>query len=336
MKILITGGCGFLGERLARALLSRGCLAAGGTTARPITNIVLADRVTASPDLAADPRIQCVVGDLLTLMQADRLPEAGTEVVFHLAAAVSGECEADFDLGLRANLDTTRVLLDRCRAMGGRPLLVFSSSVAVFGTVAGQLLPAAIQDDTLPTPQSSYGIQKFMCEQLVTDYTRKRFIDGRSVRLMTVVVRSGKPNAAASSFLSGMIREPLAGIRSRVPVSPDTCVALASPERTVEGLLRAAQSTPVAWGPRTALNLPALSVTVREMAQALERVGGPAAATLLDWKADPATERIVSSWPSRVQATRAVAMGLEPDVAFEDIVRAYVHENLDSLKFPVQ
>jgi nucleoside-diphosphate-sugar epimerase len=220
--------------------------------------------------------------------------------------------------------------------MGGRPLLVFSSSVAVFGTVAGQLLPAAIQDDTLPTPQSSYGIQKFMCEQLVTDYTRKRFIDGRSVRLMTVVVRSGKPNAAASSFLSGMIREPLAGIRSRVPVSPDTCVALASPERTVEGLLRAAQSTPVAWGPRTALNLPALSVTVREMAQALERVGGPAAATLLDWKADPATERIVSSWPSRVQATRAVAMGLEPDVAFEDIVRAYVHENLDSLKFPVQ
>ena len=198
-------------------------------------------------------------------------------MVFHLAAAVSGECEADFDLGMRSNFDATRALLDACRALGSKPTFVFASSLAVFGNLPGQPLPEPIRDFTLPTPQSSYGIQKFIGEQLVADYARKGFIRGRSVRLMTVSVRPGRPNGAASSFLSGMIREPLAGQKAACPVAPETSVALSSPARTIEGIIRAAQATDAEWGPLTAVNLPSLRTTVGEMAAALERVAGKAA-----------------------------------------------------------
>ncbi|WP_332824234.1 NAD-dependent epimerase/dehydratase family protein, partial [Ramlibacter sp.] len=284
MHILITGGCGFLGVRLARTLLAQGSLSLAGAAAQPITSITLADRVPPPDDLASDPRIAFVGGDLPALLESKQLPNAGAALIFHLAAAVSGECEADFDLGMRSNLDATRALLEGCRALGTRPVLVYSSSLAVFGHSPQQPLPPVLQDHTLPTPQSSYGIQKFIGEQLVADYARKGFVEGRSVRLMTVAVRPGRPNGAASSFLSGMIREPLAGQRALCPVHPDTGVALSSPARTVEGLVRAAQAGPAEWGPRTALNLPGLMTTVREMAQALERVAGPAATALLDWR----------------------------------------------------
>src|SRR3954471_4796703 len=237
MDILITGGAGFLGARLARALLAAGSLSLRGAPARTIRQIVLADRGQAPADLAADPRIRSVQGDLIELLQRRDLPAAGTEAVFHLAAAVSAECEADFDLGMRSNLDTTRALLDGCRALGTTPVFVLASSLAVFGQQPGGPPLGQMRDDTLPTPQGSYGIQKFICEQLVADYTRKGFVAGRSVRPVTVSVRPGLPNGAASGFLSGMIREPLAGQRARVPVAPDTPVALASPTRTVEGFV---------------------------------------------------------------------------------------------------
>lgn len=336
MNILITGGCGFLGARLARNLLAHEQLALAGQPAQRITRITLADRVAPPADLAADARIQFVQGDLYEQASQGTLPLADTHAVFHLAAAVSGECEADFDLGMRSNLDSTRALLDACRRAGHAPLFVFSSSVAVFGDSPEQPLPALIEDSTLPTPQNSYGIQKFIGEQLVADYTRKGYVHGRNVRLMTVSVRPGRPNGAASSFLSGMLREPLAGERARCPVAPDTAVALASPGNTVAGILRAATASAAEWGARTAVNLPALSTTVREMAQALERVAGTAATDLIDWEVDAAISKIVTSWPSRVHAARAAALGLKADASFDAILRDYVRENPQAVKLALK
>lgn len=335
MNILITGGCGFLGARLARTLLKQGALSLAGEPARRIGRLTLTDRVTPPADLAGDARVAFVQGDLLELAQSRSLPAAGTDLVFHLAAAVSGECEADFDLGMRSNLDTTRALLEASRALGSIPTFIFASSLAVFGNSPGTALPELIEDDTLPTPQSSYGIQKFIGEQLVADYARKGFIRGRSVRLMTVSVRPGKPNGAASGFLSGMIREPLAGLKGACPVPRETLVALASPATTVDGIIRAAEATDAEWGPLIAVNLPSLRTTVGEMADALEKVGGKAATALLDWAPDQAVQRLVKTWPGNVASTRARTLGLEPDKDFESIVRDYIRENPGAVKLPI-
>ena len=334
MNIVITGGAGFLGVRLARTLLQHGSLSLGGAPAQTIQQLTLVDRVAPPADLQADPRVRVVEGDLVDLLEGSTqqvVPQDAAAVV-HLASAVSGECEADFDLGMRSNLRAGMLLLERCRALGTQPLLVFSSSLAVFGSTAEQPLPEVVTDTTLPTPQNSYGIQKFVLEQLVADYTRKGFLRGRNVRLMTVSVRPGRPNGAASSFLSGMIREPLAGERSTCPVPPDTLVALSSPARTVEGLIRALQTGDQEWGPRTALNLPALTTTPAQMAAALEKVAGPAATSLIDWRPDPAIARIITSWPARMESARARALGLVADADFETIVRDYVRENPDAVK----
>ena len=209
MKVLITGGAGFLGRQLARTLLQRKELL--GNT---IDELVLADLAQPAEDLVRDARVRAVVGPLMD--SCPLIAKEQFDAAFHLAGAVSAECEASFDLGLRSNLDTTRAVLDALRATGRCPRLVFASSVAVFGSDPGLPLPKVIHDDTLPTPQSSYGIQKFICEQLVADYTRKGFIDGRPGRLMTVVVRSGRPNAAASGFLSSIVKEPLLEEKPRV------------------------------------------------------------------------------------------------------------------------
>lgn len=336
MNILITGGAGFLGARLARALLAAGDFSLRGAPARAIRQVVLADRGPAPADLLADPRVRSVQGDLLELVQRRDLPAAGTDAVFHLAAAVSGECEADFELGMRSNLDTTRALLDGCRALGSSPVFVFASSLAVFGQQPGQPPLGVMRDDTLPTPQGSYGVQKFICEQLVADYTRKGFIAGRSVRPMTVVVRPGRPNGAASGFFSGMIREPLAGQRAQVPVPPGTPVALASPTRTIEGFLRAAQASDAEWGSRTAINLPSLRTTVGEMAAALERVAGKEATALLDWVPDPAIEKLVRSWPGDVAWERAKGLGLACDADFDSVVRDYIAENPQAVRLALR
>jgi D-erythronate 2-dehydrogenase len=336
MNILITGGCGFLGARLARTLLAQGSLALAGAAARPIESITLADRVPPPQDLAADRRVRWAGGDLNEQIAGGSLPAAGTDLVFHVAAAVSGECEADFDLGMRSNLQATLGLLQACRALGSKPTFVFTSSVGVFGKLPGFPMPELIEDFTLPTPQGSYGIQKFIGEQLVADFARKGFIRGRIVRPMTVSVRPGRPNGAASSFFSGMIREPLAGQRGAVPVPAETVAALASPARTVEGILRAAEASDADWGPLTAINLPALRTTVGDMAAALERVAGKAATDLLDWTPDPAIMRLVATWPGNVASARARALGLQADTDFETVIRDYIRENPGAVKLPLR
>lgn len=329
MKVLITGGAGFLGARLARSLLARAAL-----DGRPIERLVLADLVAPPADLRADPRVQAREGELLAQVQA--LAQERFDGVFHLASAVSAECEADFELGLRSNLDTTRALLDALRHQGQAPRLVFASSVAVFGAEPDLPLPAVVRDDTLPLPQSSYGIQKFVCEQLVADYTRKGLLDGRSARLMTVAVRPGRPNGAASGFLSGIVREPLAGLDTVCPVAPETAVALASPASTIAGLIRVYEASREELGGRSALNLPALTVTVAQMLDALEALAGPEARARVRFEPDAAVARIVGGWPARFESARAARLGLRSDADFDAVLRQYLADHPQALRVPLR
>ena len=331
MRIVITGGFGFLGRQVAEALLTRRTLCGA-----PIDRLVLADRfVPADAPVTADPLVDVVRGDLNERL--DEIFAQPVDVVIHLASAVSAECEADFDLGMGANLDTTRALLEAARAQsaagGPPPRVVFSSSVAVYGSDPALPLPPVVSESTLPTPRSSYGTQKRVCEQLVAEYTRRGFLDGRVARLMTVSVRPGKPNAAASGFLSGIIREPLAGLPATCPVRPDLRVALASPRRTVEGILRIAEAGrgPGGLDGDLPVNLPALTVTVAEMLDTLRRVAGDAVADLVTLAPDPTVEALVGSWPAAFDNARATALGLAPDESFESVVRAYAEDHPEAV-----
>ena len=323
MRLLITGGGGFVGARLARTLLARGTLAG-----ERIERLVLADIAPPPPDLLADMRVEARTGTLLS--QTDALRGESFDGLFHLASAVSGECEADFELGLRSNLDSTRALLDAVRAnvgAGGKvPRLVFSSSVAVFGPDPAVPLPKLVADDTLPAPQTSYGTQKLICEHLIADYTRKGFIDGRAARLMTVTVRPGRPNGAASSFFSGIIREPLAGVESVCPVSPDVSHPMSSPTRTIDGLIAVYEASREQFLGRTAMNLPAVNVKVTDMMDALEQVAGPQVRKLVRFERDERIAGIVANWPGGASAARAARLGLKPHENFAEIVQQYIDD----------
>lgn len=325
MKLLITGAAGFLGARLARTLLARGTLAG-----QPIRQLVLTDLFEPPADLRADPRVEARTGPLLAQVAA--LREESFDGVFHLASAVSGECELDFDLGMASNLDSTRALLDALRHRvtqhGDAPTrLVFASSVAVFGPDEDHPLPALVTDATLPTPQTSYGIQKHVCEHLIADYTRKGYLDGRAARLMTVTVRPGRPNGAASSFFSGIVRESLAGQEAVCPVDPDVSHPLTSPRATVEGLVRVFECSRAEFGGRTALNLPALNLTVAQMLDALEAVAGPTVRARVRFERDERIAGIVARWPAGATAERAARLGLHPETSFDDIIRQYIADH---------
>jgi D-erythronate 2-dehydrogenase len=333
MKLLITGGAGFVGARLARTLLGRGQLAG-----EPITTLVIADQAEAPADLLADARVQGRVGKLLGHVQA--LRDEPFDGVFHLASAVSGECEADFELGLHSNLDSTRALLDALRhraEQGATPTrLVFSSSVAVFGPDPAIPFAGIVADDTLPTPQTSYGTHKLICEHLVADYTRKGYIDGRAARLMTVTVRPGRPNGAASSFFSGIIREPLAGELAVCPVSPDVSHPVTSVQRTVDGLIAVYEASREAFCGRTALNLPGLNITVQQMLDALEAVAGPAVRARVRFERDERIAGIVANWPRGATAARAQRLGLLPEPDFESIIRQYIDDCRASMPMAIR
>ena len=319
MNVLITGGAGFLGQRLASALLERGSLSAGEGL-EPIEGITLLD-VTAPPP-SADPRIRPLVGDISDRSVLERAIDAGTTSVFHLAAIVSGMAEADFDLGMRINVEGTRQLLEVCRSVAARPRLVFTSSVAVFGGA----LPPTVLDTTAVNPQTSYGVQKAIGELLVSDYSRRGFVDGRALRLPTISVRPGRPNAAASSFASGVIREPLNGEEAVCPVGPDARMWLLSPSAVIESLIHAHDLPSARFGATRTLNLPGLSVTAGDMVAALGRVAGAGVARLVRWERDERIARMVDGWPGAFDAERARAMGFLGDESFEGIIRAYMEE----------
>jgi nucleoside-diphosphate-sugar epimerase len=323
MRVVITGGCGFLGRRVAIRLLDR------GTARGPVERLVLFDNAPPALPLPDDKRISVVTGDIAdrdTVADLIAPPgnTAGTDAVFHLAAIVSGQAEADTDLGYRVNLDGTRAVLDACRALGTAPRLIFASSLAVYGGA----LPQEVGEDTALTPQSSYGAQKAIGELLVNDYSRKGFIDGIALRLPTVVVRPGLPNRAASTFASSMIREPLTGREAVCPVSPDTVMALASPRRAVAGFAHALDLPPGTLGERRSLQLPGFSVSVGEMAEALRRAGGEEAYRRIRWQPDPQIQAIIASWPQALAARRAETLGFGRDSGIDEVIAAFIADDL--------
>ena len=320
MRIVITGGAGFLGSRLARALLARGSLTDARGEARDLRELVLVDVVRAT---VADPRVTVVTGDLTDPALIERVVTPGTDSVFHLAAVVSGQAEAEFDVGMRANLDATRALLERCRRLAKPPKFVFTSSLAVFGGP----LPDPVPDDAPVTPQTSYGAQKAIGEFLVYDMTRKGYIDGRSLRLPTITVRPGKPNKAASSFASGIIREPLSGVDAICPVAPSTQVWVSSPRTVISNLIVGHEAPASSFALTRSINVPGIHVGVGEMVAALRRIAGHAVADRVKWQLDPAIDRIVSTWPARFAPVLGPVLGMQADPDFDSIVRAYIADD---------
>jgi D-erythronate 2-dehydrogenase len=323
MQVVITGGAGMLGKKLAKELLKRGTLAGPDGKQRTIEKLVLLD-VAEAPDIPKDKRVQFVAGEVSDPALIGRLIAGDTNSVFHFAAIVSAGAEADFDLGYRVNLDGTRVVLEACRALKTPPRVVFTSSVAVFG---GDM-PPVITDEQKLTPQTSYGAQKAMGELMIADYTRKGFIDGRSLRLPTIVVRPGKPNKAASTFASSIIREPLQGQEAICPVRPDNWMPLLSPRKTVESFIHAHELASQAWGTNRSLMLPSLDVTVGDMAEAVKRVAGNDAYKKIVWKQDPLIQKIVDGWPARLDSKRARGMGLTDDGSMDAIIQAFIEDDL--------
>lgn len=313
MRVVITGGGGFIGSKLAKALLARGTLAG-----QKITRLVLADQ--AFPEFAADPRLETLAGDVADPAFAAHAIAPDTASIFHLAAVVSGAAEANFDLGMRVNLGGARAVLDQARRCVHPPRLVFASSVAAFG---GDL-PHVLDDSTTPAPQTSYGSQKVVSEYLVSDFSRKGYIDGRSLRLPTIVVRPGKANAAASSFASAVVREPLNGVAYECPLPPGTGVWLLSPRRVVEAFIHAHDLPASQWGSNRVVNLPGITVTVAEMIAAMEKIAGAKAAKRVSFKPDPRIEAIVRGWPVRFATPRALSMGFKADPGIEAVIRDYI------------
>ncbi|WP_156864021.1 D-erythronate dehydrogenase [Casimicrobium huifangae] len=321
MRVVITGGAGFLGKLLAQKILSRGQLNDAHGVLREVSELVLVDMTAAQDEpWLADSRVSQVVGDIADRAVLARALTAATGSIFHLAAVVSGQAEADFDIGMRVNVDATRTLLELTRALPEPPKFVFTSSIAVFG---GNL-PAVLPDDQRLTPQGSYGAQKAMGELLVSDMSRRGMIDGRALRLPTITVRPGKPNKAASSFASGIIREPLAGVDAVCPVVPATRMWVQSPPRVIENLLIGHDAPATAFGFDRSISVPGISVAVGDMVASLRRVAGDAVAGRVSWQLDPAIDRLVSSWPQAFAADRGRALGMTADDDFDDIVRAYM------------
>ncbi|MFP9139107.1 D-erythronate dehydrogenase [Devosia sp. XGJD_8] len=322
MKVLVIGAAGMVGRKLVAALL-----ASGRVGEQAITGLALADVIAPSAP-ASTIAITTSAADLSVPEVAERLVQDRPDLIFHLAAIVSGEAEADFEKGYRINLDGTRHLLEAIRLAGQaapyRPRLIFTSSIAVFG----EPLPAVIGDMQEHTPLTSYGTQKAICELLLADYSRRGFVDGVGIRLPTIVVRPGKPNKAASGFFSGIIREPLAGQEALLPVADTVRHWFASPRAAVGFLLHAAGMVTGLLGHQRNLTMPGLAATVADEIAALERVAGPRATALIRRQPDETIARIVAGWPQAFEAGRARALGFTADSSFDEIIRIHIEDEL--------
>jgi nucleoside-diphosphate-sugar epimerase len=319
MNVLIIGGAGMIGRKLAERLGGDGALAG-----KPISSLTLYDVAPPSAPAGAKMPVKVLTGDLPAPGEAGKLMAERPELIFHLAAIVSGEAELDFDKGYRINLDGTRLLLEAIRAAGHKPRLVFTSSIAVFGAP----FPEAIGDEFFNTPLTSYGTQKTICELLISDYTRKGFLEGLSIRLPTICVRPGKPNKAASGFFSNIMREPLAGEPAVLPVSENVRHWHASPRAAVGFLIHAASLQTSQVGPRRALTMPGVSVTVGEQIAALKKVAGEKVAARIRREPDPFIESVVAGWPRNFAPARALGLGFKADASFEDIIRIHIEDEL--------
>ena len=324
MKVVVTGGAGFIGQRLVRSILEKGALSLADGSTAVVKKLLATDIVEPEQPISDDPRFEFVPGDFGAAEMLDCLVTADTQVVFHLAAVVSGGAEEDFDLGMRVNLHSTIALLERLRALPHTPRIVFASSVAAYG---GEL-PEVIEDGTACTPQTSYGAQKLITEHLLTDYSRRGFLDGRALRLPTIVVRPGKPNKALSSFASSIVREPLQGSEYVCPVRQDTGVWILSPRKVVECFLHAEELPAESWGPSRAVALPGLTVSLTDMVEALREIGGDKVVNRIRWEPDPDVERVVYGWPVRFAPRRALEMGFQADSNIHEIVEAFIHDEL--------
>lgn len=323
MRILITGAAGMIGVKLARHLASAGHLGA-----RPISTLQLTDVVMPTAPTGFAGEVDATAADLSAPGVAAQLIAKRPDVIFHLAAVVSGEAEADYEKGYRVNLDSTRELFEAVRTEGlkapYRPRVIFSSSLAVFGSP----LPDAIEDDFLTAPLTSYGTQKAMGELLLNDLSRRGIFEGVTIRLPNICVRPGKPNKAASGFFSSIIREPLSGAESILPVSDDVRGWHASPRAAVGFLAHAAVIDLSSLGARRALNMPGLSVSVGEQIEALRELAGEAAVKLIRRQPDATVARIVGGWPKAFRPERARALGFHAENSFQDIIRIYMQDEL--------
>lgn len=323
MHIVITGGAGFIGKKLAAALLSKDSIDGDGSGAKPLDKLTLFDVVEAE-GLPDDPRLHKIAGNITDPNEVERLITGDVDVVYHLAAIVSANAEADFDLGMAVNLDGTRYVLEACRKLPTTPRVVFASSVAVYG---GDM-PEIGYDQMILNPQTSYGAQKAAGELMVNDYSRKGFVDGRALRLPTIVVRPGKPNKAASTFASSILREPLAGQTALCPVSPDSVMYILSPRRVVEALLHALSLPGEIFGSARMLTLPGISVSIGEVAKALAEVAGSEVAQRIQWQPDDHIQKIVSGWLPAFDAKRARDLGFQPDKNITEIIQAHIDDEL--------
>ncbi|TDQ59384.1 nucleoside-diphosphate-sugar epimerase [Mesocricetibacter intestinalis] len=311
MKIVITGAQGFLGRRLTETLLSR--------TDINIRKLILIDVV--KPVVAQDdPRLQWVQMDLSNPDGLEGLIDGETDAVFHLAAIVSSHAEQDPDLGYAINFLATRNLLEVCRGNNPNIRFIFSSSLAVFG---GEL-PAQIQNHTALTPQSTYGTQKAMCELLINDYSRKGFVDALSVRLPTICIRPGKPNKAASSFVSSIMREPLHQQRAICPVAPELRLWLSSPNTVIDNFIHALTLPSLPQRSWHVINLPGFSISVHHMLEALAAIKGEEILGYIDFEFDAAINDIVASWPAEINCEQALSLGFKADSSFKEVINQFI------------
>jgi nucleoside-diphosphate-sugar epimerase len=324
VDVFVTGGSGFIGKRVVAKLLERGTVTTHDEDTADIDNLIVVDAAPPADPFADDPRVRFVQADFSLADTFASLITPKVGVVFHLGAAVSGECERDFDLGLQVNLSSTHRLLEACRHRAEWPRLVYTSSVAAYG---GEL-PDVVDDRTSLTPQTSYGTQKAIGELLINDYSRKGFIDGRCLRLPTVIVRPGPPNQAASSFASAVIREPLQGGEYICPVCPDTAMYVLSPRRAVEALVHAADLPAAAWVTDRSACLPGITVTVSELVDALRDIAGDAIADRIRFEPDRFIEQIVHGWPVRFAPQRGLSMGFQADNSIHEIIQAFIDDEL--------